>query len=718
MIKYGEEKGITLISVLIIIVLMAIIATTVVNISLDRFEINDLRKLHTDVELLEDKVSTYYLKYGGLPVLRSSSNEAYEIDETKLDFVKNERDNSIYYIIDLEALSGISLNYGQEGFNNWKSYIKNNSGTIPDNIQDMYIINQNTHTIYYTTGVKLKEETYYYVKAGGALTDNIPPSKPQINIISGEMDEDKKYYKTEVEVAILPGQDNWSGVGGIEYTIKKVDYTTQSPSEQKYTHAEDSEKFEKITENGLYTIEVKTFDNANNYSDAVTIEFYVHIEHTWDSGETKTEATCTTNGTMKYTCTFEWCGQTKTEIIPALGHNMSEWETVTSETCTTNGSKKRECQREGCDYSETDTIPALGHLMGEWYTVVEPTCTEDGNQQCVCQREGCDYSDTAPIAKLGHDMSEWETVTPPTCTTDGSQRRDCQRGGCDYSETNSIPALGHDMSEWETVTPPTCTTDGSQRRDCQRGGCDYSETNSIPALGHDMSTWRTISPTCTTDGSKRRECQRDGCNYFEEEIIPALGHRWADGQVTKVATCVETGTTTYECNRYGCDAKKYEEIPINPDNHESKNKIFKFYRLQTNDKYEYQLNFHFVKFECSSDYKNGCGEVLDQGFEFCYNGNTSYTDRCICENTYQIGAIPYSRSSSLNAYLNGWSKKNWGVVFGLSNKGAPNFLPKPWFDPDWDVTGVTRAYTGIEEYHDLNDYKWELEKVTSSYSNR
>ena len=45
-------------------------------------------------------------------------------------------------------------------------------------------------------------------------------------------------------------------------------------------------------------------------------------EHTWDEGKVTKAATCTEDGEMLYTCTR--CGETKTEIIPATGHNYED----------------------------------------------------------------------------------------------------------------------------------------------------------------------------------------------------------------------------------------------------------------------------------------------------------------------------------------------------------------------------------------------------------
>ena len=45
------------------------------------------------------------------------------------------------------------------------------------------------------------------------------------------------------------------------------------------------------------------------------------LDHQWNDGEITTAATCTTDGVKTFVCTREGCGETKTETIPALGHN-------------------------------------------------------------------------------------------------------------------------------------------------------------------------------------------------------------------------------------------------------------------------------------------------------------------------------------------------------------------------------------------------------------
>lgn len=251
-----KEKGITLVSLIITIVLMLIVSSTVIHVSLDRFEVNNLNKMKNDIELLEDKVSNYYLKYGVLPVLRDNTNAKKQYTYTTLNFQKNSLDNNIYYIIDLEAMEGISLNYGKEGYEN------------PNTSDDVYIINELTHTIYYVKGIELDGETYHYLKITGNANDNIPPSSPQINVISGTKNAEG-IYTTDVEIEIIPGKDAWSGVAGTQYSLDNGTTWKELGTSSKI--------LDPLTEDGSYIIKAKNYDNASvpNYSAETQLTFEI-----------------------------------------------------------------------------------------------------------------------------------------------------------------------------------------------------------------------------------------------------------------------------------------------------------------------------------------------------------------------------------------------------------------------------------------------------------
>ena len=70
--------------------------------------------------------------------------------------------------------------------------------------------------------------------------------------------------------------------------------------------------------------------------------------HQWGFGHVVKKATCTEKGVLSFTCTVDDCGATKTEDIPALGHDWTEYEYVAAE-----GVYKRTCKHsEGDDRHE------------------------------------------------------------------------------------------------------------------------------------------------------------------------------------------------------------------------------------------------------------------------------------------------------------------------------------------------------------------------------
>ena len=83
--------------------------------------------------------------------------------------------------------------------------------------------------------------------------------------------------------------------------------------------------------------------------------------HSWEKQSSGGSAvSCTTDTVITYGCT---CGKTKTETIPAPGHDMREGS-ITQPTCTEKGSQTQTCKR--CGFGLTVEIPATGHKWSGW----------------------------------------------------------------------------------------------------------------------------------------------------------------------------------------------------------------------------------------------------------------------------------------------------------------------------------------------------------------
>ena len=170
-----NQKGITLISLVITIIVMAIISSAMIFNSRNHITIKDINDLYADIQNLNRKVDEYYIKYGELPVICDFRTEyvdnsydnnrnnlrdylnrisgRYNISFSEDATIVNPNDGNEYYVIDLNKLDGINLNFGC--YDEYKQ-VKNNGKTTIYEEQaetDIYIINGLTHQIYYLAGV-------------------------------------------------------------------------------------------------------------------------------------------------------------------------------------------------------------------------------------------------------------------------------------------------------------------------------------------------------------------------------------------------------------------------------------------------------------------------------------------------------------------------------------------------------------------------------------
>ena len=270
--------------------------------------------------------------------------------------------------------------------------------------------------------------------------------------------------------------------------------------------------------------------------------------HSWNAGAVTTAPGCETEGVKTYTCAV--CGESRTEAVEALGHDMV-YTPNREATCTEPGeSASAYCSR--CDYVEEagGVIPALGHEWAETARV-EADCTTEGSITYICSR--CGETRTETIAALGHAYSG--VVTAPTCTDQGYTTYTCAVCSDSYLG-GGVPALGH--SYQTAVTVPTCTEGGFTTYTCAVCG-DSHVGDPVPAAGHDYGDGSvTRIATCTEDGVRTYTCAVCGDSY--DAPIPALGHELVHHEA-KLASYTSVGWDAYEeCAR--CDYTTYHEYPI------------------------------------------------------------------------------------------------------------------------------------------------------------
>ena len=216
-----------------------------------------------------------------------------------------------------------------------------------------------------------------------------------------------------------------------------------------------------------------------------------NCENHWDNEKITTPPTCTKTGVKQYTCTI--CSETKTEEIPALGHDYSsDWTIDTAAACETVGSKSHHCTR--CDSKKDVTeIPASGHSWNDGAITTEPTCTDEGVKTFTCN--SCGKTRTEAVAALGHNYSsDWTIDTAAACETVGSKSHHCTR--CDSKkDITEIPASGkHTWNNGVITKPATIAEEGIKTYTCTV--CGVTRTETIAKLSMPTATpVPTATPT-------------------------------------------------------------------------------------------------------------------------------------------------------------------------------------------------------------------------------
>jgi len=224
------------------------------------------------------------------------------------------------------------------------------------------------------------------------------------------------------------------------------------------------------------------------------------------------EPTCTEDGEKKLTCS---CGDTKTETIPATGHNIVDGSCTNCDVIV----KTVDDLIAGEDLSfdigtvlvvdKSDTLKVNDTVIPEQnftfdkegeYKVTVETTNSDGTPIII------NINITIIINQETHTHSYTETIIKAaTCTESGEKKLTCS---CGDTKTESIPATGHNYG-----SDDKCTNCG--------------ELN--PNHTHNYTETIIKEATCTEDGEKQLTCI---CGDSKTESIPATGHNYEDGECT------------------------------------------------------------------------------------------------------------------------------------------------------------------------------------------
>ena len=191
--------------------------------------------------------------------------------------------------------------------------------------------------------------------------------------------------------------------------------------------------------------------------------------HVW-SAPIVTDATCTTEGSLVYTCYS--CGAKKTETTSILGHDYTE-------AVFPDGKQGFACSR---------CFATIGVHTHDWQTLSvtsEPGCTTEGEAELICSI--CSAKSVEALSIFGHDYTE-------TLLSDGKQGFACSR--C----STTIGVHTHDWQTLSVMRDSTCTTEGEVELLCSI--CSAKSVKALSILGHDYTE------TLLSDGKQGFACSR------------------------------------------------------------------------------------------------------------------------------------------------------------------------------------------------------------------
>lgn len=268
------------------------------------------------------------------------------------------------------------------------------------------------------------------------------------------------------------------------------------------------------------------------------------LGHEYESAVT-TEASCTENGVITYSCVR--CDDSYTEEIDALGHKMGE-SAVLPADCENNEREVVYCSvcEEIMDtndlYLEGVGAPATGHTWGDFAE------NGDGTHSRVCAT--CGGAD-------GHDCEYEEVVTPATCSTYETTTYTCTVCGYEFTETTGeeYDADVHVYGE-AIVKAETCTVNGIGKKVCVCGATDGYYVIKAAHVWNDVAV--ITAADCTNAGAGTKTCSV--CSVVEEVIIDALGHD-AEWVTLEAETCGTAGSEIQMCTRCLIEIGEAQEIP-------------------------------------------------------------------------------------------------------------------------------------------------------------
>ena len=273
----------------------------------------------------------------------------------------------------------------------------------------------------------------------------------------------------------------------------------------KGSNGENGKGIASVSYNGENEL-IVTFDDGT-FVNLGTVNASTH-QHTYEC-ETL-EATCTTDGYYRFTCST--CGHIETVINKAQGHIFDAYREKVPATCTHEGQKSRKCTV--CGYEETMVIPAHDHTYTE-------SCVHDANKHwryctaCGVVKDEADHifvdnictvcsyikptssaSTTGLLFGLNDDGASYSLISYGTCTDKEINIPSSYNG----NPVTAIASAAFQNTDITSVTMPDTIV--------QIGSSAFSGCKSLASVSFSNSL-KALSEYCFS-----------GCNALTNVVLP------------------------------------------------------------------------------------------------------------------------------------------------------------------------------------------------------
>lgn len=256
-----------MIALSIAIIILAILTSMLTYYSTDSIEIKKLNNMYNDIEQLQEKVSLYYYENEKIPILTKYTGVATIIGNQKSNL-----DGENYYVIDLAKLKNVELNLGKDYKSVKKQYQV--EGFNLYEYTDIYVINEDSHNVYYLKGIKVEEKTYY-TKPQTENKEQIEIKTTKISSIEDllrlkqNVERGKTYENEYIVLTRNLDFDNANSYDRTEVTINSVKYKYGGTNDLQTYLSEEGTGWTPIGEEAsefLGTFEGNNYKIRNIYS--------------------------------------------------------------------------------------------------------------------------------------------------------------------------------------------------------------------------------------------------------------------------------------------------------------------------------------------------------------------------------------------------------------------------------------------------------------------